>query len=930
MTGGSFQDAVRRRQAVGFVARADELGRFRANLALPADDPDRRFIFNVYGDGGVGKTFLSQRLRGIADAHGALTSWIDERVSGVPDVLRAMAADLSRAGEDMSAFNKLLGNYLSRRNEVEADPDAPAGAAAFITKTAVRVGLHAAHAVPGLGGVADSIDGDAAAEQADRLRTFLGKKFHSHEDVRLLMSPAEALTPAFTDALVKAKKRGKTLALFFDTYEQTGTFLDGWLRSVLDGRYGDLPEDLVVTIAGRHPLDPGDWSHYASVLADVPLVPFTETEARQLLVARGVTDEGVVQVILNVSGRLPLLVAMLAEKQPTDPGQVGDPSGDAVERFLKWETDTDRQSLAVAAALPRAVNEDVLGVLVGGRDLDEAGRSQLFAWLRSLPFVHRDAGRCVYHEVVRTAMIRLERGQSPSRWRERHTALARAYRQWRADSFTEDSWDDPGWLADRLEEAYHSLCADPAGELYSALAELPAALELGRTTASKWAQMLLQAGADRDAAAVLTWGRRLEEALRGSDDEAQVACLTLLLRDYRLTGKAKIDALRTRGRALYFLDRDDEAIADLTAALEVDPADTRTLCFRGDCYQWLGRSADALADYDQVIELDPDYSYGFGSRGRTYLRLGRRDEAISDFSRAIELDPDYRWAIASRGQVYRQAGQYDRAITDYNRAIELDPTYTWAIAQRGETYRVAGKYPQALSDFDRAIEFNPDYAWAIASRGQTYGQSHQYDRAITDYNRAIELDPSYAWAIARRAEIYRLTGDYQQAISGFSQAIKLAPDDAVALVGRGQSYRETRQYDQAIKDLNRAIELEPGEGWCFYERFLVFTCLGRSDEASGDFAAAVSRVSSALATDSADPIDAYNLAVFRAAAGDYQQASIDIAQAIERSPCESSMHEAIDDLRELGGIPGTDPARIARLTEQLQRALAALNGDRGQ
>jgi hypothetical protein len=112
---------------------------------------------------------------------------------------------------------------------------------------------------------------------------------------------------------------------------------------VLDGDYGDLPESLVLTIAGRHPLNPGDWADYAPVLADVPIVPFTEAEARQLLTAKGVTDERVIEVILTVSGRLPLLVATLAGNQPTDPGQVGDPSGDAVERFLKWEPDDERR-----------------------------------------------------------------------------------------------------------------------------------------------------------------------------------------------------------------------------------------------------------------------------------------------------------------------------------------------------------------------------------------------------------------------------------------------------------------------------------------------------------------------------------------------------------------------------------------------------------
>jgi hypothetical protein len=53
---------------------------------------------------------------------------------------------------------------------------------------------------------------DAAAEQADQLRQYLGRKFRRHEDVRLLLSPVEALTPAFAEALARAGRTDWELA----------------------------------------------------------------------------------------------------------------------------------------------------------------------------------------------------------------------------------------------------------------------------------------------------------------------------------------------------------------------------------------------------------------------------------------------------------------------------------------------------------------------------------------------------------------------------------------------------------------------------------------------------------------------------------------------------------------------------------------------
>jgi hypothetical protein len=551
-TGRSFQDAVRRRQQAGFVARTTELAQFRANLALPAGGDDRQFIFSVHGDGGVGKSFLLSRWRGIAQSAGAVTCWVDEPVFSVPDAMRAIAVDLGRQGIDTDELIKLLDGYQQRRFEAEADPDAPSGLAALLTQMAVRMGLHAAHAVPGVGGLADVVDADALAAQAEQLRAFLGKKFRRHEDVRLLLSPLVVLTPALVRNLYEAGSRGP-LALFFDTYEQTGPVLDGWLRSVLDEAHGMLPEDLVVTVAGRSPLDPGAWSAYLQMMADVPLEPFTDTEARQFLADRGITDDRVTQVIINVSGRLPLLLATLAENHPSDPDLVGDPTGNAVERFLKWEADPVRKALAVAGALPRIVDEDVLAILLVMEDTEQ--RSRLFAWLRSLPFVTDNAGRCQYHDVVRAAMIRLERRQSPARWRERHHALAAAYQSWRTDQFPDGSWDEPVWRALRLEETYHLLCADPGAALPRALADVVRACDEQPAAAAQWALAIAQAGQDTAATTVAACGQRLEEALRMDRHQATVACLGVVLAQDRLPDDVLPLALLIRGQALYYLDR---------------------------------------------------------------------------------------------------------------------------------------------------------------------------------------------------------------------------------------------------------------------------------------------------------------------------------------------------------------------------------------
>jgi tetratricopeptide (TPR) repeat protein len=226
-------------------------------------------------------------------------------------------------------------------------------------------------------------------------------------------------------------------------------------------------------------------------------------------------------------------------------------------------------------------------------------------------------------------MLRLERRQSPSRWRERHRNLADANRAWRQEQFADVAWEDDVWRSLRLEEMYHGLCADLGASLPAALSAIVEACANQPAAVPQIAQTITQAGHDTDVATLLTWGRQLEDAIRPGGFEGTASSLTLVLADGLLPDGLRELALRARGRAMYYLDRDAEAIADL----------------------------------DQVLALMPDDSYALAYRGAAHMFLEDTDKALIDLDRAIELDPDNSWAVSMRSEVYRLIAQGNRSST---------------------------------------------------------------------------------------------------------------------------------------------------------------------------------------------------------------------------------------------------------------------------
>ncbi len=124
----------------------------------------------------------------------------------------------------------------------------------------------------------------------------------------------------------------------------------------------------------------------------------------------------------------------------------------------------------------------------------------------------------------------------------------------------------------------------------------------------------------------------------------------------------------------------------------------------------LGRNAvseslheEALANFTQAVALNPKNVRAIAHRGITYRRLKRYDEAITDFNQAINIDKNYGYAFVERGITYRQLERYDEAITDFNQAINIDKNYDYAFVNRGITYRQLERYDEAIANFNQAI-----------------------------------------------------------------------------------------------------------------------------------------------------------------------------------------------------------------------------------
>lgn len=856
----SLQDILRKRQQSDFVGRAQQVADFHANLRFDVTDERRKFIFSIAGQGGVGKTWLARRLRKIAEEFGAATALTDEAETDVPSAMGRIADQLEEQGHPLKAFSERYKVYRQRKQELEADPDAPQGLTAFVTRTVVDVGFDLLEHTPA-GVVTKHLPREMLATQASEWAEFVRRKLANKDETRLVLEPIPVLTPLWLAGLAEIAQE-HPLALFLDTYERTCPFLDPWLREALEGRYGIVPANIVWAISGRDALDDNDWAPYRGLVAAAALEPFSEEEAREYLGGKGITDAKIVEVILRLSGRLPLLVATLATQSPSDVEHIEDPADTAVERFLKWVDDHVQRNAALHAALPRRLNQDILACLV-----EPAQAETLFAWLQTMPFMQKRSYYWEYHEVVRSAMLRYLRTQSPKTWADLHRRLAEHYEAARdALGLDADAGRKDGvWQEFALEALYHRLCQGSKANLPTMISGFLAALDTQPGFARRWAETVAQAAMDARLKEVDEWGRRLAEgmiSLEAGEYEQAIPFFTALVES---------PGIQDRWRAV-------------------------ALGHRGAINREIGRYDSAKTDFDQALKFHPNYPYALILRGEINRRKGNLEESLADFGGAIHLEPDNARAIADRAETNRLLRRYDESLADLNRAIALEPGYAWALAIRGVLFSELGRFDDALRDLSQAIEIQHDVAWALASRGETYRRMGRYHEALTDLEQFMRERPHKAWVLAKRGAVYDTLGDHVRALADLDQAIEIEGSFAPAFAQRGEILRRMGHFREALADFERSIDLGPKRHWSYFGRALTLRGMGREELALSDISCAIQIALRALKENAYDRRENFRLALYHLVAGDGDAAEQLYREALFKKPSQYHIREALLEL----------------------------------
>jgi len=175
-----------------------------------------------------------------------------------------------------------------------------------------------------------------------------------------------------------------------------------------------------------------------------------------------------------------------------------------------------------------------------------------------------------------------------------------------------------------------------------------------------------------------------------------------------------------------------------TAAVGRFPDNPLVFNNRGMFYQSQQRHEEAIADFTKAIELNPNQLQTHLNRGFARLNSGDYPGAQADFTQAIQLQPDHAPAYSLRGTSKLLQSNIRDAMQDYLRVIELRPSHAPARADIAFAYFFAQHYDTAAQAFEQALLLDPESRYLIpwryaaltlAERGESADQAY---RSITE------------------------------------------------------------------------------------------------------------------------------------------------------------------------------------------------------
>ena len=323
------------------------------------------------------------------------------------------------------------------------------------------------------------------------------------------------------------------------------------------------------------------------------------------------------------------------------------------------------------------------------------------------------------------------------------------------------------------------------------------------------------------------------------------------------------------GAILVQLDRPDEAVPELQAALTLKPGDPIAATNLATAHRAIGlrlagagKTVEAEAQLRAALQAvsddgpGADRDAGSSSDPLVLQRAGLEDdlgsllaiekrwtEAESAFRESLRVNPDAATAAGPHmhlGVVLVEEKQFPGALAELGKAADLAPGNALAQFQLGRGLAAAGKDDEAVPHLEQASKLNPRLPGGALELAMALQRLGKQEESIPLFMKAVEEQPHNAEALTNLGLALTETGKAKESVPYLQRALVETPDDPVAHEDLGVAELQQSHFDEAIAQFEKARELDAANPQLHYDLGLAYKLKDRMDDAVRELAKAAS------------------------------------------------------------------------------------------
>jgi tetratricopeptide (TPR) repeat protein len=281
----------------------------------------------------------------------------------------------------------------------------------------------------------------------------------------------------------------------------------------------------------------------------------------------------------------------------------------------------------------------------------------------------------------------------------------------------------------------------------------------------------------------------------------------------------------------------DDALRDCDAALTKTPRDKRIWALRGIAYAGKGEPSAALDSYRHTLALDPAYLPALeGAAQIEYQqRSANAKPAILRVLAQLPNDPTSHTMLAFLDYAAKDCAG---AIPHFEKGGDVLASQPIALGAYGACLAQAGQYNQAILRFQQALSAEPSMESIRFNLALAQWKANQPQDALLTLQPAIESGTSQGDTLLLAADIHESMNETQPAVELLRKVILSDPRNVDAYLDFANLSYDHASMQVGIDILNAGIGQLPNEGRLYLVRGILYTQLGKFDEAAEDFGTA--------------------------------------------------------------------------------------------